>query len=227
MATEPAYRHDLYALSHKGLRLCMTDTLQRVGRLDVYDPNDCRHTLAQLNAMQQLCQHHQLRESEVLHPVLEAARPGCCQQALAEHLEQLEALAALEMEVEDLRQRRSTASARRMTQRLTRFITHQLDHMLEEELRLNPVLWEHCSDAELEQLQRRLLGGLPSDELMGMLRWVAPACTPSERAALLGAMPKPLRDAALDWIQPHLDNRAWAKLTLAIGATALPQFPQR
>ena len=59
-----------------------------------------------------------------------------------------------------------------------------------------------------------------------VLRWMVPAMTPAERAAMLGAMqqqvpPEAMR-GVLEIVRPHLDDTAWGKLARALGVPAVP-----
>ena len=66
----------------------------------------------------------------------------------------------------------------------------------------------------------------PPEEMMFVLRWMVPFMNPAERAAMLGDMrahaPAPAFVAALDVVRPHLSEREWTKLSLALGRPAVP-----
>lgn len=51
----------------------MTDTLGRVGWLDVFDADEMRATLAQLHALLDLCASHLQHENEFVHSAIGVA----------------------------------------------------------------------------------------------------------------------------------------------------------
>jgi iron-sulfur cluster repair protein YtfE (RIC family) len=93
--TTPA-RHDLYAAIHKALRHFMVDTLMRLSRVDVADPEDLQQTLGQLDELLILCGQHLHNENSFIHPALEAGRPGVSARIGAEHEEHVQAIAELQ-----------------------------------------------------------------------------------------------------------------------------------
>lgn len=221
-AMQPTARPDLYAPIHKALRLFMTDTLLRLGRLDPQDAAERFQTLAQLRGLLQACARHLKRENDFVHAALEARRPGASAAIGAEHEAHLDASAGLELEAQALEARPDAAVALHLYRRLSRFVAENFEHMWVEETRLNAALWELYSDAELHALHRRVLASIPPDELLQMLRWIVPALNPPERIELLGGMPEPLRAVALAQVQAHLPAASWQALRRAVtGAPAL------
>jgi hypothetical protein len=223
-ATAP--RVDLYAGIHKALRLCMADTLARVGRLDADDRAELAATLGQVDALLAQCRAHLAKENHYVHPLIEARRPGASERIAEEHLGHLEAIAALEAEVAALRALPTAAAAFRLYRQLARFVGENLEHMHVEETVHNAALWGTCSDAELMQVHQRILAGIEPAEMAVVLRWMVPALTPAERAGMLGQMqreipPEAMR-AVLDLVRPHLDDGAWAKLARALGLPPVP-----
>jgi hemerythrin-like domain-containing protein len=219
-----AARFDLYAAIHKALRLFMTDTLTRVGRLDPQDPADVAATLAQLGGLLEACRAHVAKENAWLHPALEARRPGASARIAGEHDDHLDAIAALEAEAVALRALPHAAGAHRLYRHLARFVAHNFEHMEVEESEHNAVLWAAYSDAELLQIHQAILGSIEPAEMEHILRWMVPAASPSEQAQMLLPMqsqmhPEAMR-AVLALVRPHLDAGAWTKLARALG---LPQ----
>lgn len=223
-ATAP--RFDLYAGIHKALRLFMGDTLALVGRLDTDDAGELAATLGQVDALIAQCRAHLAKENQYLHPLIEARRPGASQRIADEHVEHLEALAALEAEVAALRALPTAVAGLRLYRHLARFVGENLEHMHVEETTHNAALWAAYTDAELAQVHQRILAGIEPAEMAVVLRWMVPALTPAERAGMLGAMQREMPPAALrgvlDIVRPHLDDTAWAKLARALGLPPVP-----
>jgi len=226
-ATAP--RIDLYAPIHKALRHFMTDTLHRVGRVDVADADDMARTLGQLEALLEECLHHIQRENEYMHTAMEARQPRGASRTADDHLDHYESIDALRAEASAL-QAAALAErapiALRLYRHLALFVAENFQHMHFEETHNNGVMWAHYSDAEIVALHDRLLASIPPAENLQIARWMVPALTPAERAMVVGGMqagaPAAFFQAAIEVIRPHLDDSAWNKLARTLG---LPQQP--
>jgi hypothetical protein len=222
-------RIDLYAPIHKALRHFMTDTLHRVGRMDVFDADDMGRTLGQLDALLEECLHHLQRENAFMHTAMEARQPRGSTRTADDHIEHQDSIDALRAEAKalgDAPQAERMALALRLYRHLALFVAENFQHMHHEETHNNAVMWAHYSDAELVALHHRLIASIPPAENMQVGRWMIPALSPAERAMVFGDMkanaPAPAYRAMLDFVRPHLDDTAWNKLARALGE---PQAP--
>lgn len=228
-ATTTAPRADLYAGIHKAMRHFMTDTLHRVGRVDVGDAADLQRTLAQVEALLAQCVRHVEHENEHMHTAIDARSPRGASRTADDHVEHLDSIDTLRAEVESLRRaapaERSTL-ALRLYRHLALFVAENFQHMHVEETQNNATLWAHYSDAELLALHGRILASIPFDEHLLIARWMLPAMNPTERAEVAGGMkaqaPAEAFAAILDVVRPHLDDSAWDKLARAIGIAQQP-----
>jgi len=224
-----AGRMDLYVSIHKALRHFMTDTLMRVGRIDVADRADRDGALGQLDALLGLCLAHLQHENEFVHAAIEARQPAGSQRIAGEHVEHAESIAALNEEAAALRDA-SGVDAERLALRLYRhlalFVAENFQHMHIEETVHNDLLWQHYSDAELGALHGRIMASISPQEHLLVARWMLPASTPAERAMVVGAakaqMPPEALLGVMSVVRPHLDGTGWAKLAAAIGID--PEF---
>src|SRR5256714_6084384 len=186
--TATAQRLDLYAPIHKALRHFMTDTLLRVGRLDVTDADEMAATLGRVDTLLATAASHLAHENEFVHPAIDAKQPGTAQRIAGEHQEHLQAIAALREDTRQLRAAATPASSARLYRHLALFVAENMQHMHVEETVHNAALWSHYSDGELKALHDRLLASIPPAEMMQVLRWMVPALAPMERAGLLREM---------------------------------------
>ena len=205
--------------------------LLRVGRLDTGDAEELATTLAQLRSLLELCRSHVAHENEFVHAAIEARRPGASQRIAAEHVEHLDAIAALEAEVAALAALPREPAAQRLYRDLARFVGENFEHMHVEETAHNAALWSLYSDAELNEIHQRIVAAVDPAEMGLVLRWMVPAMTPAERAAMLGEMqsqmpPEAMR-GVLDTVRPHLDDRAWGKLARALNVPIAPGLTER
>jgi len=222
-------RLDLYAPIHKALRSYMSDTLGRIGRMDVADAAELRHTLQQFDALMALCASHVQHENEFMHPAIEACQPAGSARIAHEHDEHLQSIAELRDEAAALRAAPAAARAAlaaRLYRHLALFVAANFQHMHIEETAHNALLWAHYSDAELMQLHGRLVASIDPRELLLVSRWMVPALNPAERAAVVGGMkadaPPEAFLAMLAQIRPHLDDKAWDSLARAVGVAPQP-----
>jgi hypothetical protein len=223
-AAEQAPRYDLYAPIHKALRSFMGETLVRLGRLDVADAVDRDAALAQLDELLSFCAEHLRHENEFVHTAIEARQPAGSRRIADEHGEHLENIAALRGEAAALVSA-PAGDAARLAHRLYRhfalFVAENFQHMQIEETVHNGLLWQHYTDAELGALHGRLLASIGPAAQLQVLRWMAPACTPVERAAIVGGakaqMPPEALLGVMTMLRPHVDDSGWLKLAAAIG----------
>jgi hypothetical protein len=227
-AAAPA-RLDLYAPIHKALRAAMTDTLARVGRVDVFDAAELAQTIDALEALLDLCAAHIEHENAFVHAAIEARQPAGAERTAHDHVEHLASIEALRDEGRRLRtaaEAERTTLALRLYRHVALFVAENFQHMHIEETVNNAALWAHYTDAELAALHDRLVASIAPQENLLVARWMVPALPPVERAAMLNAarsgMPPEAFLAVVEHVRPHLDARGWQKLAPAIGVAAQP-----
>jgi hypothetical protein len=165
--------------------------------------------------------HH---ENTFVHTAIEARQPGAAAKVAEEHVEHAESIAALREEAAALQAAPDYAAAAlalRLYRHLALFVAENLQHMHIEETVHNALLWQQHSDAELAELHGRLLASLSPEAKQLAARWMVPASTPAERAAMIGGMKAELPPEALlgvmVMLRPHLDPAGWTKLANAAG----------
>jgi len=223
-AAPAAPRFDMYASIHKALRSLMCDTLGQVGRMDVNDLVDLDSALDRVETLLDFCLDHIEHENGWVHTAIEARRPGGAARTAHEHEEHFESIATLRAEVAALRAagpQTQALLAHRLYQHLALFVAENFQHMHIEETANNAALWALYSDAELHALHGRLLAAIPPAKELQTVRWMVPACSPMERAAIVGhaktQMPPEAFLGVLAHVRPHLDAPGWLKLAAAVG----------
>ena len=224
VSTTTAPRFDMYLGIHKALRSFMSETLVRVGRADVSDPDDLQATLAQLDTLLDLCLTHIEHENVFVHTAIEARQPGGAARTGGDHVEHRDSIDALRAEAAALRgaaARVQPALALRLYHHLSLFVAENFQHMHIEETVNNAALWAAYSDAELIEIHDRLVASIAPPEFMLVARWMVPALNPMERAGLLGGIQAQTPPEAflglLAGVRPYLDARGWDKLAHAVG----------
>lgn len=224
-STAPAApRFDMYGPIHKALRSFKCDTLLRAGRMDVTDAAERDATLDQVDALLAFCLDHLERENAFVHAAIEARQPAGSKRTADDHVEHIETIAALRDETAALRRAKPQEQpmlAHRLYHHLALFVAENLQHMHIEETANNAALWALYSDTELHEIHARLLAGIPPAKELLVARWMIPALSPMERAAIVGhaktLMPPEAFLGMLAHLQPHMDAPGWSKLTAAVG----------
>lgn len=220
-------RYDIYLPIHKGLRAFMSRLLPELGCLDSDDEAAVAETLAALRVLLAMCQGHLHKEDTLVHPFMEERAPGAAAEVEAEHQSHgvsLEILAAQADEVARSHGCARAAAALRLYRLLALMVGESFIHMHAEEAEHNTVLWGTRSDAELRDLEARIVASLTPAESTLSLRWILPALTPAERLEFL----QPIRDHApaavleeiLATVRPHLEGGAWIKLEAGLRRAA-------
>ena len=217
-------RFDIYAPIHKALRNFMSDTLLRVGRLDVDDADECERSLGQVDALLDFCAQHMEHENEFVHTAIGARLPAGAARTADDHVEHSECIDGLRDELRSLRAARGEQRERlalRLYRHLALFVAENFRHMHIEETVNNAALWAHYTDEEIVELHHRLLASIPPRGHLEVARWMIAALAPSERTVVLGEMqreapPEAFR-AVIELVRPHLDASGLTKLGRAIG----------
>jgi len=104
---------------------------------------------------------------------------------------------------------------------LALFVAENLQHMHMEETAHNEALWVTHTDAELGELHDRLVQSVPPEEMVGVLRWMLPSVSHTERLGMLqdmrSKMPPQGFDAVLQLAREALPIHDWAALCRALG----------
>jgi hemerythrin-like domain-containing protein len=217
-------RLDIYLSIHKALRAFLSDTLVRLGRLDVDDAVDREEALLQLEQALDFVVEHLRHEDVFVHPAIEARQPAGADRVGHEHVEHLAAIARLRCQAALLRGADAAAQAHHLYLEMARLIADTYEHLHYEETTLNPLLWQLYSDEEIGAIHQRLLDSISPSDMLLTLRWAMPAGSPAERAGIVAgmrtAMPPEALMSVLAMVRTHLDPAGWTKLASAAGVSA-------
>ncbi|MFN0304137.1 MAG: hypothetical protein ACKVQU_27710 [Burkholderiales bacterium] len=220
----PASRYDLYAGIHKGLRAWMSDVLARAGRTDPFDRSEVTDLSANLRALLRFCRKHIESESKYVHFAMEQAIPGTPVAIAGDHLHHERAIASIETELRGLEHAEWSAratAAQRLYRRIALFVADNFVHMHTEETEHNAVLWATYTDHEIAEIEQTIVASHAPEELAEVLRWMVPAMSSPERAAMFTRMrmnaPTGVVDHLLGVVKPYLSDGDWNKLCAATG----------
>ncbi len=215
-------RYDIYALIHKGLRACLTDALIAMGQVDLSSATETTVVLDQIGSLLSICRSHLAHENEFIHPAMEAKEPGIAADMYhhhEQHKAMIDELQALVLSVADSESGSRIDMAAQLYRKLALFVADNLNHMHEEETSNNVVLWRHYSDAEIQDIEHRLVQSIAPQQHDLIMRWMLTAINHQEREGLLMGMrhgaPEPVFNGVLSIAKLNLPRPEWKKLELA------------
>ncbi len=218
-----AGRPDIYRNIHRGLRLCMNQALERIGRMDPSDDLDVAATIGATREMLELFELHLEDENAFIHPALSSCRPGSADRTASDHVGHLQAIAGLRDRVTALevaRRPQRGAAADQLYRGMALFVAENLEHMHFEETHNMAILWSACSDDEIMAIEAAIVASIPPDMMMKFARWMLLGMPHPDRVGMLAAMrdtaPAEAFEAVRTLAWTHLEARDWRKLEAAL-----------
>lgn len=220
-------RHDFYGPAHKGLRFASAQLLTRLGSNDWHCANASSVLLAALRHYLEVAREHLEHEEAEFHPELRARAPelaAALDHDHAEHRATFADLARLIAAVEGAETAARPAAAHALYLRYSLYCSDDLAHMASEEMEVQPIAHALFTDAELMEIEGRIVASIPPERMVDTLSIMLPAMTPFERTAFLrnvgaGAPPEVfvmIRDVvARNCLSPQDHNRLVGELALA------------
>ena len=214
-------RFDVFHNIHKALRAAMAQVLVKAGQVDAADAADVAGTAEAVRGLLGLCTAHLAKEDTFIHPAMEARRPGSTRERADQHRHHEEAFRHLADLVEGFEGRPTPATAALLYRGVAVFMADNLLHMEQEESHDNSVLWDAYTDAELMELEGRLVASLKPEELAAAFRVMIPALAPAERAEFLAGIrakaPDPVFEGLVGLALSVLPEPAAARLRADLG----------
>ncbi len=222
-------RYQPYRYIHKGMRTLMFSTLRHAGALDAACAAERAQIVDEVERLLATCADHLAHENEFFHAPLRQRAPRAVLPFHEDHLGHLEAIAALRLLLQRLRDAgtaQAPSLAYELYLRLSAFVGENLEHMAEEESVLTQALWAHFSDDELIGLETALHATLAPHEMAFYLRWMAQGLNATEAAQLLAGartqVPEAVFPQLADTVQAEMPPARWARVAAALGLPAVP-----
>lgn len=222
-------RYMPYRFIHKGLRALMFSTLRSAGALDAAHAPERAQLVDEVERLLATCADHLAHENGFFHEALRQRAPRAVLPFHEDHLGHLEAITALRLLLQRLRDADGTqapALAYALYLRLSVFVGESLEHMAEEESVLTQALWAHFSDTEIVALEAALQASLAPHEMAFYLHWMAQGLNTTEAAQLLAGarphVPAAVFAQLADTVQAQLPPARWARVAAALGLPAVP-----
>lgn len=184
-------RYDIYALIHKGLRKAMCDALVQLGCVDPHDDRAFDEVAGQVQQLLRACLGHVEHENSFVHTAMEARCPGSSRDISQQHLEHEHHILGLGEEIERLRKLPALRRADQLHSYYRFFadwVADNLMHMEQEERDHNATLWAYFSDAEIQDIEQRLVAHIEPALMPVVQGYMLTAMNPPERAGFLRAV---------------------------------------
>ncbi|MAZ15101.1 MAG: hypothetical protein CL535_02005 [Ahrensia sp.] len=188
--TEAEAKEDLYYMVHKGVRLANVRMLTALGQADAGDDASIDAVLQQLYGHLEMSRSHLDHENREVHSAIEARCPGGSDHAADDHDDHLESFSELRRLAEDVASATvdRPAKLRRLYQRFALFVADDFQHMHEEETVLQPLLEANFTNAELLDINQRIVSDIPPAKMAQFLRFMLGGASRSERIGMLTGM---------------------------------------
>lgn len=210
--SRPQARHDLYRAVHRGIRHAHGRMMTKLAATDPADEAAVGAAIARLKDHLLMCLSHLSHEDAVIHTAVEARVPGGAHAADEGHEEHEAAFA----EIEDLIAAVEAAGAETRSARLdalyrrfARFVGDDLLHMEVEEGVLMPLMQQHFTDAELIDIETRIVSGIAPEKMALFLRAMLGAMCRAERAGMLVGMQSGMPPEAFDGLMRGVVGASW------------------
>lgn len=181
-------RFDLYTHAHKAVRSLYFEAVLALARTDFEGEPELPSLAASLRGAVRFARRQAEHEEGEIHPFLHALAPELAADLEAAH-GKLEGLGR-KLDAELLRLERAgdperAALGRRVRDTLDQLVGEELEHLRLEETRASRVLWAHLCDAELREVQARILASMEPAELGDWLAEMLRAGNARERLELM------------------------------------------
>lgn len=217
-------RRETYHLVHKGIRACMSETLVRLGRVDVASPDSVSAALAAVAELLQMCAEHLDHENNFLHTAMERAQPGSAKRCAGDHDHHLKTIAELEARLAAAREAEGPSRERALKvlyRLLALFVAENFEHMEVEESENTALLQAHYTDQDLLEIEHAIHAHIKPERMMVWLRWMLPNVTRQQRAEMMkgmqAGMPPEVFATILEMVKPHLSEAERVALAQDLG----------
>lgn len=181
---------DFYGPIHKGLRWALARVLSRIGATSPTNDADVSAVVTEVHDLIVGIESHIAHEEELIHPAIEARRPGATNDLVEDHTEHATILGGLRVLLAAIRTGSPAtrpALWRALYLRFAGLLADNIHHMAEEEEVTQPLLEELYTSEELHEIHARLLASIEPGEMLASMKIMLPANEFEVRLAMLDA----------------------------------------
>jgi hypothetical protein len=185
-------RFNSFNLIHKALRALLYDTALMLQQTLFADTTEAEVALDRVKTVINTFQQHAHHEDTFMLPAAGAFVPRIVEEFEKEHEEDMELGNRLIHIINSFRSarlpRERNMCGADLTKAFTDFMMFNIGHMAKEEVKINPVLWDHYTDQELMALNARLAATIPAEEKIFNAKWMMRGINKAEAIAWLTAV---------------------------------------
>jgi hypothetical protein len=154
-------RINIFNQIHKGLRAALYHTATSLQQADFTAEAEAEEALSKIKEVVMLFDEHARKEDKFVLPAIVQFEPSVADAFEQEHLTDLalsgQLVAAVDGFESLLKAEDRAAAGRKINVQFAEFLVFNLKHMAREEDLLNQLLWRYYSDAEILQIQQRIV----------------------------------------------------------------------
>lgn len=209
-------RMNIFAFTHKGLRLALSKLTIQTGKTDVSDEKSLAALKSLTKEVVELLDLHAHAEDSFVLPALEKRVPGSTARILVDHKDLDQSVSVFASQVEAMTLNSPPAQTASVYASIFSFYANYIIHMAMEEHDINLLIWEHFSDDEIMGWQGQIMSSFTPDQILTFYKYMVPALNPIERSILLGGFkasaPAKFFDSVMNMVEQHLPAKEYSQL---------------
>jgi hemerythrin HHE cation binding domain-containing protein len=234
LAVSMSMRENLFRPIHKGLRLMIYESGLRLSITEFTDLPDSNETVSMLrrdlnsamsNCMLCLLRTHAEHEEQDLFAAVRPYAADTVAELVVQHGQIANRIQTIVRTCDELSgttdSQRRVDLGDRLNNECNELFTFYLGHLIDEETKVVPLMWEHYTDGELRALRSKFYNRIPVERFNDWMRWTLPALNISELLVFLSGMraePAPNRFVeAMRIAKETLDPSRWQMLESEVG----------
>jgi hypothetical protein len=182
-------RVNIFNQIHKGLRAALYDTAISLQQADFTTEAEAEAALDKIREVVMLFDGHAHKEDHFILPAILPFEPSVSDAFEQEHVADIVLSRKLNAAVDEfytlLKAQDRAEAGKRINIEFTAFLVFNLQHMAKEEDLLNQLLWRYYTDAEIIQIQQRIVQGTEPWYQDFYAKWMLRGINNAEAAAWL------------------------------------------
>jgi hemerythrin-like domain-containing protein len=185
-------RFNIFNQVHKGLRAMLYDTALTIQHTDFSREEEGRATLRKLRQVLELYAQHGEHEDNTVFPAVKQVAPEAVALLEADHKkdEQItqDLLLLIRIYKWSVNDHERFAAGYSIHLAFQEFVAFNLQHMVKEEVTINPLLWQHYTDEQIAGIQQRILQNITPEDGVQYSRWMLQGMNDAELIAWFDKM---------------------------------------
>ena len=214
-------RMRLFGPIHKGIRHILNTRVLQLGQLDFRVVPDIKSQSDEVELSFEVLHVHAAGEEEFVFPYVEEKDPDLFNRLMRDHHAFTQIMNSLEQQVKALiADENRTLKGNDVAQVFNDFVAKYSAHMLVEETKVTPILWEAVTDNQIVEIIGKMSMKATPEVSQYFLHYLVQATNPMERIGVLSGMkslmPVAVFQGALQIVQKALSIEDWEALRQAL-----------